>query len=156
MLAQPDCKNATTMAGDLRNSGVWEILRSGGERAGYSDHNSGASPSGGGIGAIGSARPSQGRGTGIETQILHNFQRSCRLLLLLAEIAGSPNRYAPPRTSRIAQLVEHGSNKPRVGGSSPSLRILFAFRFIFFLIRYSAFPSLHTRHLSKAVNASAS
>merc|ERR1711942_417732 len=27
------------------------------------------------------------------------------------------------RTARIAQLVEHGSNKPRVGGSSHSLSI---------------------------------
>ena len=27
-------------------------------------------------------------------------------------------------SARIAQLVEHGSNKPRVGGSSPSLSIV--------------------------------
>ena len=28
------------------------------------------------------------------------------------------------RSGRIAQMVEHGSNKPRVGGSSPSVTTL--------------------------------
>ena len=72
-----------------------------------------------GISSIGRVRALQARGTGIETPMLQ--WRSFFVFILLFR-RGEPS--APPRASPlsalVAQLVEHGSNKPRVGGSSPS------------------------------------
>ena len=68
-----------------------------------------------GISSIGRVRALQARGTGIETPMLH-FGR--------AGAAASARRVFCGRAlALIAQLVEHGSNKPRVGGSSPSWSI---------------------------------
>ena len=84
----------------------------------------GSNPSPGsiwGISSIGRVRALQARGTGIETPMLHfatrGFARRAR---------GWPRGRA---FALVAQLVEHGSNKPRVGGSSPSWSITITFTF---------------------------
>ena len=67
-----------------------------------------------GISSIGRVRALQARGTGIETPMLH-FVRAGAFRRFLARLAACGRVLA-----LVAQLVEHGSNKPRVGGSSPS------------------------------------
>ena len=64
----------------------------------------------------------QARGTGIETPMLHfPFLYPARTN---APAQGWPRGRA---FALVAQLVEHGSNKPRVGGSSPSWSTLLLF-----------------------------
>ena len=45
---------------------------------------------------------------------------SSRCFAPAASFCASQRARGGPRTALVAQLVEHGSNKPRVGGSSPS------------------------------------
>ena len=78
----------------------------------------GSNPSPGsiwGISSIGRVRALQARGTGIETPMLHFATRG-----FAKRARGWPRGRA---FALVAQLVEHGSNKPRVGGSSPSWSI---------------------------------
>ena len=79
----------------------------------------GSNPSPGsiwGISSIGRVRALQARGTGIETPMLH-------VLLFCARVKVTRWGAVGLAVALVAQSVEHGSNKPRVGGSSPSWSI---------------------------------